>query len=274
MSSVTPKLTLNDGNQIPQVGFGVYLSPPGEATLASVSEALRIGYRHIDTASMYGNEADVGKAVKSSGIPREAVFITTKLWNADQGFDTTLKAFDQSFKNLNVDYVDLYLLHWPVEGKRINSWKALSQIKRSGRVRSIGVSNFMVHHLEEIINATGVVPAVNQIELSPYLYSSDVINFCKKNNIIVEAYSPLTRSKKLVDLKLKSIADKYAKTTAQILIRWSLQHGFVPLPKSNTPSRIKENFGVFDFEINEQDMNTLDSFNENFRTCWDPTSVS
>lgn len=268
-----PKITLNDGNQIPALGFGVYQSPPGEVTFASVSQALRVGYRHIDTASMYGNEADVGKAVKASGIPREAVFVTTKLWNDDQGYDAALKAFDQSYKNLNLGYVDLYLLHWPVVGKRIESWKALSQIKRSGRVHAIGVSNFMVQHLEEIMNATGVVPAVNQIEVSPFLYPRDVIQFCEKNNIIIEAYCPLTRSKKLNDSTLLSVARNYAKTTAQILIRWSLQHGFVPLPKSNTPNRIIENFQVFDFEISPEDMTILDSLNQNFRTSWDPTTA-
>lgn len=265
-------IELNDGNSIPILGFGVYLIPPGRTTYSSVLEALSIGYRHIDTASIYENEADIGKAIKESQYNREDIFVTTKLWNSDQGYHSALKAFDKSLKELQLEYLDLYLLHWPVYEKRIESWKALNTLKSNGRCRSIGVSNFMIHHLIELIDSTGIIPAVNQIEFSPFLYQQDLLHFCQKNKIIVESYSPLTAGKRLNDEVLIQIAAKHVKTPAQILIRWNLQHNLVPLPKSKTPKRILENSLVFDFNLDNDDMKILDSLNENYRTCWDPST--
>lgn len=262
---------LNDGNQIPILGFGVYLIPPGAQTFSSVMAALNVGYRHLDTASIYKNEADVGKAIKASKIKREEIFVTTKLWNSDQGYHSALKAFDQSLKELELDYLDLYLIHWPVYEKRIESWRALNTLKASGRCRSIGVSNFMIPHLQQLIDLTGIIPAVNQIEFSPFLYQRDLLLFCQEHNILVQSYSPLTAGKRLNDPILWRVAKKYNKTPAQILIRWNLQHHLVPLPKSKTASRILENSLVFDFNLDGDDMNYLDSLNENLRTCWDPS---
>ena len=263
---------LNDGNHIPILGFGVYLIPPGAETLSAVTAALNAGYRHLDTASIYKNEADVGIAIKTSKIKREEIFVTTKLWNSDQGYHSALKAFDYSLKELQLDYLDLYLIHWPVYEKRIESWKALNTLKANGRCRSIGVSNFMIPHLQELIDSTGIVPAVNQIEFSPFLYQRDLLRFCQKHNIVVQSYSPLTAGKRLNDPVLWSIAEKYKKTPAQVLIRWNLQHHLVPLPKSKTLSRILENSLVFDFHLESNDMKHLDSLNENLRTCWDPSN--
>lgn len=262
---------LNDSNLMPVLGFGVYLIPPGVVTTSSVLEALNIGYRHIDTASIYKNEADVGKAIKASKLKRDDIFVTTKLWNSDQGYDSALQACDNSLKELQLDYLDLYLIHWPVYEKRIESWKALNKLKIDGKCRSIGVSNFMIHHLQELIDTTGIIPAVNQIEFSPFLYQKDLLEFCQKNNIIVESYSPLTAGKRLNEPVLLRMAEKYNKTVAQLLIRWNLQHNLVPLPKSITPERILENALVFDFNLTQDDMNLLDSLNENYRTCWDPS---
>jgi diketogulonate reductase-like aldo/keto reductase len=264
-------IDMNDGNRIPILGMGVYLIPPGIDTFSSVMTALRVGYRHIDTTSIYLNEIDVGLAIKTSKIERGKIFVTTKLWNEDQGYELALKAFDKSLKTLQLDYLDLYLIHWPVYEKRIESWKALHTIRSSGRCRSIGVSNFTVHHLQELIDATGILPAVNQVELSPFLHQSDLAYFCQKHNIVVQSYSPLTAGKRLNDKMLWDIAKKYGKTPAQVLIRWNLQHQWVPLPKSKTPSKILENSLVFDFHLDRDDMERLDAVNENFRTCWDPS---
>jgi len=230
------------------------------------------GKNKISTASIYKNEGDVGIAIKTSKIKREEIFVTTKLWNSDQGYHSALKAFDHSLQELQLDYLDLYLIHWPVYEKRIESWKALNTLKASGRCRSIGVSNFMIPHLQELIDSTGIVPAVNQIEFSPFLYQRDLLLFCQKHNIVVQSYSPLTAGKRLNDPVLWSIAEKYKKTPAQVLIRWNLQHHLVPLPKSKTPSRILENSLVFDFYLDSNDMKHLDSLNENLRTCWDPSN--
>jgi diketogulonate reductase-like aldo/keto reductase len=271
--AITSKIFLNDRNHIPRLGFGVYQSPPGEGTVEAVSLALQAGYRHIDSAAIYGNERDVGAAVRQSGIPRKEIFVTTKLWNSAQGYDKTLKACEESLAKLNIEYIDLYLLHWPVQNLRLESWKALIELKKSGKVKSIGVSNFTIRHLKEFLENSDVVPTVNQVEFSAYLYQKELLEFCTKNKIIIEAYSPITKGEKLSDKNLVSVAQKYKKTTAQVLIRWALQKGTVPLPKSNTPSRIKENADVFDFEISASDMANLDNLNMNLRTSWDPTNA-
>ncbi|MFW5702259.1 MAG: aldo/keto reductase [Bacteroidota bacterium] len=264
---------MNDGLEIPVLGFGTYKIRQGDDTFEAALHALKTGYRHIDTAAMYGNEAGVGRAVRESGIPREEIFITTKVWNSDQGYEPTLRAFDESLAKLKMDYVDLYLIHWPVSGKRTDTWKALQNLYSTGRAKSVGVSNFTIRHLDELADNFESTPAVNQVEFHPWLYQRDLLNYCKKNGILLEAYSPLVRAKKFGEPGLKQIAEKYGKTEAQILIRWSIQHGAVPLPKSTHKSRIEENADIFDFEIDMEDMIKLDDFDEGYRITWDPSDV-
>jgi len=260
-----------------------------------VLAALEAGYRHIDTAAMYGNEESVGAAIRMSGIPRENIFVTTKLWNSDHG--NPARALDTSLRKLKLDYVDLYLIHYPVRERR-QSWLALEALRAEGKARSIGVSNFTIRHLRELLAETKTVPAVNQVEFHPYLYQRDLLDFCAGEGIVVEAYSPLTKGARLNDPKLVAVAKKYsqtgsqpahsssrlplldrlsrrseAKSTAQILIRWALQHGLVVIPKSANRRRIFEDADIFDFEITAEDMELLDRFNETLRTCWDPTNA-
>lgn len=261
-------ITLNNGVEIPRLGLGVYQTPPGEPTLRAVRYALNFGYRHIDTAWLYDNERDVGKAVIESGIDREEVFISTKVWNNDQGYHSTLKACEKSLRRLGLTYVDLYLIHWPVQGKNKDTWKAMTQLLREGKTRAIGVSNYEIFHLQEIIQNFDVVPSVNQVEFHPFLYQNDLLEFCKNNKIQLEAYSPLTRGQRLNYPTLVDLAKKYGKTSAQILIRWSLQHGLVVIPKSKQENRIRENSQVFDFQLEEEDMELLDSLNEDLRTVF------
>lgn len=265
---------LNTGAAMPKVGFGLWKIPPGQVARDAVATALANGYRHIDTAAAYGNEADVGAAIGASGIAREDVFVTTKLWNDDQGYDAALRAFDASCKRLGLTYVDLYLVHWPVPGKRLDSWRALEQLAQSGRARAIGVSNFLVNHLQELLSVAKVPPAVNQIELHPFLQRRETTAFCQQNHIIVEAYSPLTHAARLNDPQIVAIADSVQRTPAQVLLRWSLQSGNVVLPKSTHPSRIAENINVFDFELDQAAMAHLNELDENFATCWDPSEVA
>jgi len=258
-----------------------------------VLAALEAGYRRIDTATIYGNEESVGAAIGKSGIPREEIYVTTKLWNSDHG--NPERALDKSLGRLQLDYVDLYLIHYPVRERR-RSWRSLEALKVKGKTRSIGVSNFTVRHLTELLAETETVPAVNQVELHPYLYQRELVDFCAAKGIVVEAYSPLTHGERLNDPKLVAVAKRYAsegaqpagrwsqlplahklsrapetKSTAQILIRWALQHQLVVIPKSANRRRILEDADVFDFEITSDDMQLLDGFNENLRTCWDPT---
>jgi diketogulonate reductase-like aldo/keto reductase len=271
--TIETKLKLNDGNLIPQLGLGVWQISSAK-TSDVVLAALEAGYPHIDTASAYGNEESVGAAIRISGIPRESIFVTTKLWNSDHG--SPERALDTSLRKLKMNYVDLYLIHFPVRQRR-QSWRALEALQKKGKTRSIGVSNFTIAHLSELLAGSEIVPAVNQVEFHPYLYQQDLLAFCRAKGIVVEAYSPLTHGERLKDPKLVAIAKKYsspkAKSTAQILIRWALQHGLVVLPKSSNRRRIFENADVFDFEISEDDMRLLDSFHENLRTCWDPSDA-
>lgn len=275
MLSMSSTATLNNGVEIPLLGLGVYQARKGREARDAVGFALEAGYRHIDTASIYTNEGDVGEAVRISGLPRESIFITTKLWRDDFAYDAAIRAFNNSLGLLQMPYVDLYLLHWPVVGLRREAWRAAETLYDEGRIRAIGVSNYMVRHLEEMEAYARIAPAVNQIELSPYNYQHrrDTLDYCRANNIVVEAYSPLTKARKLKDPRLVSIASKYGKTPAQVLIRWGLQKGFVSLPKSSKQNRIIENADVFDFTISAADMDTLDSFNEALATGWDPTDA-
>ena len=270
---INHKFKMNNGVEIPQFGLGVYLTKSGNECINAVTWALETGYRHIDTAKAYGNEKEVGEAVRNSGIKREEIFITTKLWNDDHGYDSALKAFDKSLKTLNTGYIDLYLIHWPVPEKRKDSWKAMEKIYESGQCRSIGVSNYMIKHLEELFTYANVIPAINQVEFSPYIYNKELLDTCIKHNIILEAYSPLTRKEKLKDPKLVDIAKKHSKTTAQILIRWAIEHELVVIPKSANKNRIIENASIFDFELDKTDMEILDNFDEDYRVAWDPTKI-
>lgn len=262
----------NQSVSIPILGLGVWKSRPKEC-FEAVKFALESGYRHIDTAAIYGNEADVGAAIRESGVKRSDIFLVTKLWNADQGYEEAQKAIDVSLQKLGTDYVDMYLIHFPVSGKRNESWKALEKIKQEGKTKSIGVSNFMVPHLEELLKETDIVPAMNQVEFHPFLQDTELKNYCNDKGILLEAYSPLAHGQKLEDERVTRLAKKYNKSNAQILIRWSLQAGNVVIPKSKNPIRIKENADVFDFQLSPEDMNEISNWNENFRTCWDPTTI-
>jgi len=267
------RVKLNNGIEMPILGLGVWQMAKGTETQRAVKAALDLGYRLIDTAKLYANERDVGIAVRDSGIPREEIFVTTKLWNTDHGFDAAIRAFDNSLHELGFEYVDLYLIHWPVAPLRKDSWRALVKLLRDEKCRAIGVSNYTIRLLEELLRETEVVPAVNQVEFSPFLYQQKLLDFCRENNIQLEAYSPLTKGMRLGDPKLKPFAEKYQKSVAQILIRWALQHDVVVIPKSSRPERILENSRVFDFEISSADMKALDCLTESYRTTWDPTDV-
>jgi diketogulonate reductase-like aldo/keto reductase len=267
-------LRLNSGAEIPQVGLGVWQSPRGEGTRNAVLAALRFGYRHVDTARIYGNEADVGAAVRESGIARGEVFVTTKLWNDDQGYDSALRAFDGSLKRLGLDFVDLYLIHWPVAGKRLESWRALERLYEEKRARAIGVSNFLEPHLLELLGKARHVPAVNQIELTPFLQRRETRALCRKHGIVVEAYSPLTRGRRLNDPVVVGVAQRVGRTAAQVLLRWGLQHGHVILPKSTRPERIAENGTLFDFVLDDRAMSELDALEEGLTTGWNPGDQS
>jgi len=271
---MTTSLPLRTGTQIPSLGLGVWQTPRGESTRAAVLAAFDAGYRHVDTARIYGNEDDVGAAVRESSVPRAELFVTTKLWNADQGYDAARRAFDASLARLGLDYVDLYLVHWPVPGKRLESWRALEKIHAEGRARAIGVSNFMRRHLEELLAVAKVVPHVNQIELTPFLQRRDTTAYCKQHQIVVEAYSPLTRGQKLSDSALSKVAQSVRRTPAQVLLRWGIEHGFVVLPKSTRAERIRENAALFDFELNEVNLATLDALECGLVTGWDPETQS
>jgi diketogulonate reductase-like aldo/keto reductase len=235
--------------------------------------ALETGYRLIDTAAMYGNEIEVGNATRKSGLKREEIFITTKVHNQDQGYESTLKAFNTSLKKLNIEYIDLYLVHWPIRGKRRDTWRALEKLYLDKRVRAIGVANYLIPFLEELKTYATLVPAINQVEFSPYLYLEDLHTYCKSAEIQLQSYSPLTRGKKFNDPRLLALAKKYDKSPAQILIKWNLDLGVSAIPKTSHAQRIKENFDVFDFHLSEADILLLNSFNENFRVVDDPIGM-
>lgn len=260
-------IVLNNGVRMPQLGFGVWKIPDDQVTQV-LEKAFEIGYRSVDTARIYKNEEGVGRAVAESGIPREELFITTKVWNSDQGYENTLNAFEASLQRLGLDYVDLYLIHWPTPkyDQYVETYKALEKLYKDGRVRAIGVSNFDIDHLERILNECEVVPAVNQVECHPYLQQKELKAFCKKHGIAVEAYSPLMNGKDaLQDEVILKIAKKYGKTPAQVILRWHLQEGVIAIPRTVTPSRMEENFRVFDFELSEEDMKEIAALDRNVR---------
>jgi diketogulonate reductase-like aldo/keto reductase len=265
MNSLTECYQLSNGVKIPCVGFGTWQAPDGETTVAAVKEALALGYRHIDTAAVYGNEESVGRAVKESGIPREEIFITSKLWNSDHGYEATLKAFAITLSKLGLDYLDLYLIHWPNPVKFRNNWKeanadtwkAFEKLYKAKKIRSIGISNFRPHHIEALLKAAAISPMVNQIRLCPGETQPEVVKYCQSHQILLEAYSPLGTGRIFDVPEMKTFVDKYQKSIAQVCLRWSLQMGYLPLPKSLTAARIKENTDIFDFELSATDVRVI-----------------
>jgi 2,5-diketo-D-gluconate reductase A len=273
-TAAVPTVPLNNGTEIPQLGFGVFQVEP-ERTQEVVESALGIGYRHLDTAAVYGNEEGVGKAIAASGIPREDLYVTTKLWNANHKRDKALAAFDASMDRLGLDYVDLYLIHWPVPmyGEYVEAWKTLEEILATGRTKTIGVSNFLPEHLQALFDASDVVPAVNQIELHPELQQRDVVDFCRQHGIAIEAWSPLA-SGQIVDRDdVAQIAEKYGKTPAQVTLRWHLDEGRIVFPKSNNPDRQRENFEILDFSLTPDELAVFDALDAGRRVGADPATA-
>ncbi|MDR2122119.1 MAG: aldo/keto reductase [Flavobacteriaceae bacterium] len=267
MNSPNDKFKLNNGVEIPCIGFGTWQAPDGQTAVDAVRYAVELGYRHIDTAAIYGNEKSVGKAIAESETDRKELFITTKLWNTERGYDTTLKAFEKSIQKLGLEYLDLYLIHWPANKEnteKINSdtWKAFEKLYKDGLIRSIGVSNFLPHHLQPLLDTAEIIPAVNQIEYHPGYTQSEAVEFCKSNNILIQAWSPLGSGRLLQDPGLTEIAEKYNKSVAQLCIKWCLQNDTLPLPKSVTPQRIAENIRIFDFTISETDMKVINQISD------------
>lgn len=275
MTTPLPHLTLNNGVTMPQLGFGVFQVPDAE-TAAAVTTALESGYRSIDTAAIYGNEAGVGQALTASGIPRDELFVTTKLWNADQGYDTTLAAFDTSLARLGLDHVDLYLIHWPAPAhdRYKDTWRAFEKIHSEGRARAIGVSNFQPAHLQRLMDDSGVVPAVNQVELHPRLQQRELRAFHARHGIATEAWSPLAQGALLGDPAVTSIAGRLGRTPAQVILRWHLQLGNVVIPKSVTPERIRQNLDVFGFELTDADIAAIDALDDGGRIGPDPDTFN
>lgn len=272
MINFNDKYLLNDGKKIPVLGFGTWRIPNGEDTYNAVTNAIKLGYRHIDTAKVYKNEQSVGKAVKDSGIKREDLFITTKLWNSDRGYDSTLKAFEESLKKLDMDYVDLYLMHWPAYKHQFNNWeqiniesfKAMKRLQEEGLIKSIGCSNFLPHHIKPLFDA-GINPTVNQIEFHPGYGQFETVNYCQENHIVVEAWSPLGAGKMLSDEMLLAFAKKYNKSAAQICFNWCVQHNVLPLTRTTKVERMLENKDIYNFELEKEDILLIDKME---RTFW------
>jgi 2,5-diketo-D-gluconate reductase A len=271
--SAVPEIILNNGRTIPQFGFGVFLVPP-EETVTAVSTALQTGYRHIDTAEGYGNEKEVGEAIRKSGLDRADVFVTSKLANGAHRPDDARRAFDASLAALGFDYLDLFLIHWPVptryDGDFVSTWRTLEEFYRDGRARSIGVSNFQAHHLRRLHTETEVPPAVNQIEVHPYLTQDELRSFCGQHQIAVEAWAPIGQGRVLDDPEIVTIAERIGKTPAQVVLRWHIERGDIIFPKSVTPARVRENFAIFDFELSGEDVETITALNRNERFGPDP----
>lgn len=272
--SITHKVRLHNGVEMPQFGLGVYKVEDGKEVVDTVKAALDLGYRSIDTAALYGNEEGVGQGIKESGIPREELFVTTKVWNTDQGYESTLAAFEKSLKKLDIEYLDLYLIHWPVEGKYIETWKALEKLYQEGKVKAIGVSNFQIHHLQDLMANTTEKPVVNQVELHPSLIQEEVRAYCREMDIAVEAWAPLGRGKLMEEPTLLSIGEKYGKSSAQVILRWHLQNDVIIIPKSSKPARLKENADIFDFALSTEEMTKISQLNKNERVGPDPDNFS
>ena len=274
ISDLRGTFRLHNDVLMPYLGLGVFQVTDGDEVIQAVNQALVAGYRHIDTASLYGNERGVGRAVAASGIPRNEIFVTSKVWNSDQGFDTTLRAYENSLKLLGFEYLDLYLVHWPVKGKYIETWKALERLYAEGRVRAIGVSNFLQYHLEDLLAHCKTVPMVNQMEFHPRLVQQKLLDFCSSRNIQYEAWSPLMQGRIVQIKELQELATKYKKNIAQIVLRWNLQKGVITIPKSIHRERIVSNTQIFDFEITAEDMLIIDGLDTNKRVGADPDNFN
>ncbi|MGA9590086.1 MAG: aldo/keto reductase [Salegentibacter sp.] len=266
ITDISGTAKLHNGTEMPYLGLGVYKTKDGAEVKAAINFALEAGYRHIDTASFYKNEEGVGEAVKTSAIPREEIFVTTKVWNDDQGYEETFKAFEVSLQKLKMDYVDLYLIHWPVPGKYLETWAALEKIYKEGKAKAIGVCNCLPHHIEAIMDEGDIKPMLLQNEFHPRLVQQPVIDFCKKNEIQYQAWSPLMRGRILENEKLRKLASKYGKSPAQIIIRWDLQKGVITIPKSVHKERIEENADIFDFQLSSEEVALIDSLDREERT--------
>ncbi|WP_165995767.1 aldo/keto reductase [Bacillus sp. Cs-700] len=262
--------TLHNGVEMPTLGLGVWKMENNDEVKTAVNAAIDAGYKAIDTAAAYKNEEGVGAAIKESSTPREELFITSKVWNDDQGYDSTLQAFEDTVSKLGIDTLDLYLIHWPVEGKYKETWKAMEKLYKDGRIRAIGVSNFHPNHLEDLMKDAEIIPMVNQVEFHPLLNQKELREYCKQHSIQLEAWSPLAQGKLLDHEVVKEIAEQHGKSTAQVIIRWDLEHEVVTIPKSSNPERIKQNFDVFDFELTEDNIRALDELNQNERMGPDP----
>jgi diketogulonate reductase-like aldo/keto reductase len=267
---IADRVKLNNGVEMPWLGLGVWKAEDGQEVASAVKSAIELGYRSMDTAAVYKNEAGVGQGIAESGIAREELFVTTKVWNSDQGYESTLQAFEESRNKLGLDYIDLYLIHWPVKGKYIDTWRALEKLYSDGRVRAIGVSNFHIHHLNDILESGSVVPVVNQVEYHPLLAQRELLAFCKSHQIVMEAWSPLMQGKLFEDPTLNDIATKYGKSVSQVILRWDLQHGVITIPKSVNRERIAQNGDIFDFELSVEDMQRIDAMNKDQRVGPDP----
>ncbi|NUU76153.1 aldo/keto reductase [Paenibacillus xylanilyticus] len=274
MKNVQDTTTLYNGVKMPWLGFGVFKVKDGEEVVEAVKTAIQAGYRSIDTAKAYNNETGVAQGIRESGVAREDLFITTKVWNSDQGYESTLAAFEASMERLELEYLDLYLIHWPVKGKYKDTWRALEKLHREGRIRAIGVSNFQIHHLEDLMTDATIKPAVNQVELHPLLIQSELRDYCSKHQIQIEAWSPLGQGNLLEHPLLNEIAAKYGKSPAQVILRWDLQNGIVTIPKSVTPQRIRENADLYDFELTADEVEQINGLNENKRFGSDPDNFN
>jgi methylglyoxal/glyoxal reductase len=272
-TSLTDTTTLHNGVKMPWFGLGVFKVKEGVEVVESVKVAIKNGYRSIDTAAIYQNEEGVGQGIKESEIPRKELFITSKVWNADQGYESALQAYETSLNKLGLEYLDLYLIHWPGKNKFKETWKALEKLYKDGRVRAIGVSNFKIHHLEELLKDAEIKPMVNQVEYHPHLTQKDLLAFCEKEGIQLEAWSPLKQGELLTDSTINEIAEKYGKTAAQVILRWDLQTKVVTIPKSIKEQRIIENTNIFDFELSSEDIKKLDRLNKNERVGSDPDEM-
>lgn len=267
------RVRLLDGARMPVFGLGVWRSPAGAGTRDAVAEAIAAGYRLFDTAAMYGNEADVGSAIRASGVARDEIFVTTKVWNDDQGYEPTLRAFERSERALGIGPIDLYLVHWPVPHRWPETWRALLRLQRDGRCRSVGVSNFTLDHLAELERGSPTLPVVDQVEFHPFLYQRELLAGCRTRGIQLEAYAPLVRGRRMDHPTLRSVAETKGRTVGQILLRWALQHGVIVIPKSVRAERIRENARVFDFALTADEMAQIDGCDERLRTSWDPTTL-
>ncbi|MDM5197887.1 aldo/keto reductase [Fictibacillus enclensis] len=270
IKSISDTTVLHNGVRMPWLGLGVYKAEDGQEVINAIQYALEAGYRSIDTASFYKNEEGVGQALMESGVPREELFITTKVWNTEQGYETTLQSFEESRKKLALDYVDLFLVHWPVSGKYKDTWRALEHLYKDGKVKAIGVCNFEIHHLEDLLGDCEIVPMVNQVEFHPRLTQKELLSYCKDKNIQLEAWRPLLKGEIFDEPVLVELAKKYEKTVAQVILRWDLQNGVVTIPKSVNKERIYQNSDIFDFELSREDMEQIDTLNTNHRNGPNP----